>query len=243
MGCLGGSGLNVNNGNGNAGSSSGPKLLVIVSPPGAGKDDIMRAEEKQRKGQFVKVVSHTTRAKLEDETEGVDYYFVSVDEFNKMESNGEFIEVSENNGDKYGLSKQELEAKQRLPQIPYCTLDLTGADAIKRANIQANFLSILPSDENTISNRIKEKYNNITASLQDQKAKGQQQTEELKKKLEEQSKQNSEEMQKKLDKAKEDVNNIKSSTLFNLQVIGNDIKKLTTDFDSQLKECYPEQLN
>ena len=104
MGCLGSNstGENQNVANENAGN----KLLVIVGPSGSGRDDIMKKEESNHKGRFLKAVSHTTRAKQEGEQEGVYYYFVSADEFNRMESNGEFVETSEINGEKYGLSKK-----------------------------------------------------------------------------------------------------------------------------------------
>lgn len=241
MGCLGSN--NVGENKNVANEDTGNKLLIIVSPSGGGKDDIMKSTEKSHKGKFSKAVSHTTRAKQEGEKEGVDYYFITVDEFNKMESNGEFVETSENNGDKYGLSKKELESKRNLKKIVYANLDVTGAEAIKRLNIPANFVSILPSDENTISNRIKEKYDNMNKSLKDKSNKVKQKGEDAKKKLEDKTKQTSEEMKQKIDKAKQDMKSIKDNSLFNLQVISNDLKKAATDFDSQLKACYPEELN
>ena len=241
MGCLGSNNISENQNAANENANN--KLLIIVSPSGGGQNDIMKAEEKKHKGRFLKAISHTTRAKQEGEKEGVDYYFVSADEFNKMESNGEFVETSEINGEKYGLSKTELENKQKEKKIVYTNLDINGANAIKNSNIAANFVSILPSDENTISNRIKEKYENASKTLKDKKEKTKQKSEEAKKKLEDKSKQTSEEMKNKIDKAKQDMKNIKDSSLFNLQVIGNDLKKATTDFDDQLKQCYPEELN
>ena len=241
MGCLGSNNITENQNVAN--ENAGNKLLVIVSPSGSGQDDIMKSEEKKHKGRFLKAISHTTRAKQEGETEGVDYYFVSADEFNKMESNGEFVETSEIDGEKYGLSKKELESKQKEKKIVYANLDMNGSDAIKNSNIAANFVSILPSDENTISNRIKQKYENVSKTVKDKKDKGKQKTEEAKKKLEDKSKQTSEEMKNKIDKAKQDMKNIKDSSLFNLQVISNDLNKAATDFDNQLKECYPEELN
>lgn len=246
MGCLGTSaslGERQNASGGGYTASNGPKLLVIVGPSGSNQADIMKTEERKRKGQFVKAVSHTTRSMQEGEKDGVDYYFISSEEFDKMESNGEFIETSENNGAKYGLSKKELEKKQQQNKIAYVNVDVTGANLIKKLNIPANYVSILPSTEKAITDNIKTKYDNLTKTLQDKSDKAKQSTEEAKQKLQDQVKQNSEEMQKKIDKAKEDMNTIKSSTLFNLQVIGDDIKKAATDFDSQLKACYPEQLN
>ena len=181
MGCLGSNstGENQNVANENAGN----KLLVIVGPSGSGRDDIMKTEEKNHKGRFLKAVSHTTRAKQEGEQEGVDYYFVTADEFNKMESNGEFVETSEINGEKYGLSKTELENKQKEKKIVYTNLDINGANAIKNSNIAANFVSILPSDENTISNRIKEQYDHLSSTVKDKKDKAKQKTQDTKKKL------------------------------------------------------------
>jgi guanylate kinase len=70
------------------------KLIVVTAPSGAGKTTIVHHLLKTF-DDLAFSVSATTRSKRENEKEGRDYYFISVEEFKKLISEGAFLEWEE----------------------------------------------------------------------------------------------------------------------------------------------------
>ena len=65
-------------------------MIILSSPSGAGKTTLVKLLS-ERKG-FVTSISHTTRAPRSNEVNGKDYHFVSIEKFEKMISNKDFLE-------------------------------------------------------------------------------------------------------------------------------------------------------
>ena len=106
-------------------------LFVISAPSGAGKTTIIR--------ELFKIfpdlkfsVSATTRKKRDRETEGKDYYFLTLDEFEKRNQNGEFIESEEVFGNSYGTLKSEVEPCLNPDSHMIFDIDVKGALSIKK---------------------------------------------------------------------------------------------------------------
>ena len=76
-------------------------MLALSSPSGAGKTTISRLLLERNKN-LVLSISATTRPKRPGEEEGVDYYFLSVDEFHEMRKNNQFLEYAKVFGHYYG---------------------------------------------------------------------------------------------------------------------------------------------
>ena len=72
-----------------------------------------------------------------------------------MKDNNELVEYNEYNGNYYGLSKKELENGSKGDKILYVIIDINGANAIKKLNIPANYVSILHPNEETLEKRLK----------------------------------------------------------------------------------------
>ncbi len=83
------------------------KPLVIVGPSGAGKGTLL-SEITSKYDKFSFSVSHTTRKPREGEVNGFQYNFVSMERFQEMIKNDEFIEYCEVHSNMYGTTKSQI---------------------------------------------------------------------------------------------------------------------------------------
>ncbi|MCC5943716.1 MAG: guanylate kinase [Bernardetiaceae bacterium] len=108
------------------------KLIIFSAPSGAGKTTIVQALLKRLP--FLGFsVSATTRPPRPNEVEGVDYYFLSVDEFKKRIQNEEFAEyeqVYENLY--YGTLKSEIKRLWKNEKIAIFDVDVKGGQSLKK---------------------------------------------------------------------------------------------------------------
>jgi guanylate kinase len=79
-------------------------IIIISGPSGAGKTTVCRLLAKED-ANLLYSVSVTTRAKRKGEKDGVDYYFISEEEFKNWEKEGRFLETAEVHGYYYGTLK------------------------------------------------------------------------------------------------------------------------------------------
>ncbi len=107
-------------------------LLVVSGPSGSGKTSLARAvcEELGERAYFS--VSTTTREKRESEKEGVDYFFVSKEEFLKDVEEGYFLEWAEVHGNFYGTSKKQINAALEDGKIVFLDIDVQGYEIVKK---------------------------------------------------------------------------------------------------------------
>lgn len=102
------------------------RIIVLVGPSGSGKTTI--GEKLSDKGMH-KLVTTTTRAPRVGETDGVDYYFRSVDELDPED----FVEQTIYNHRLYGLTKSEVSQALKNHPLVHVSLDKNGARAMKKA--------------------------------------------------------------------------------------------------------------
>ena len=103
------------------------KIIIITAPSGAGKTSITKQLMKHFP-QLAFSISAATRAKRKHEQNGVDYHFMSVEEFQQKIHENAFMEwemVYE--GNYYGTLKSEMERIWRNGQIPVLDIDVKGA--------------------------------------------------------------------------------------------------------------------
>lgn len=117
------------------------KIIIITAPSGAGKTSITRyLLQKYPKLSFS--VSAATRSPRGNEQNGVDYYFMSVEDFQRHIQEEDFIEwemVYE--GKYYGTLKSELERIWQLGKVPMLDIDVKGAIHVQQ-QFPGNSLSI-----------------------------------------------------------------------------------------------------
>lgn len=82
-------------------------IIAIIGKAGSGKDTIQNLLC-ERNNNFSKIVSYTTRPKRENEKDGVDYHYITNDEFCEKVLNGEMLEATYFNNWHYGTSKESL---------------------------------------------------------------------------------------------------------------------------------------
>jgi len=108
------------------------KLLVFSAPSGSGKTTIVRYLLEQKELHLDFSISATSREKRGEEIHGRDYYFLSMEEFQKKIDNNEFVEYEEVYKDNfYGTLKSELERIWALGKHVIFDIDVIGGLKIK----------------------------------------------------------------------------------------------------------------
>ena len=108
-------------------------LVVVSGPSGSGKTSITKEVCKiigEDKTYFS--ISSTTRPPREGEKDGVDYFFLSKDEFLKDIENGEFLEWAEVHGNYYGTSLKPIKKALEENRVVFLDIDVQGFESIKK---------------------------------------------------------------------------------------------------------------
>jgi len=107
------------------------KLIVLVAPSGAGKTTIAR----KLLDEFPELkfsVSATTRPPREYEKDGVDYFFLSEQEFDELIKKDGFLEWEEYSGYRYGTLRSEVDKMIKNGYFPVLDIEVKGALNVKR---------------------------------------------------------------------------------------------------------------
>ncbi len=130
-----------------------PLLVVISGPSAVGKDSVIRRLEGLGHP-FRFLVTATTRARRENETDGVDYHFLSEDEFLRMIERGEFLEHAQVYGHHKGVLKAEARKALAGGEDVIMRVDVQGAATVHRLVPQAVLVFLMPSSEEELIGRL-----------------------------------------------------------------------------------------
>ncbi len=131
-------------------------LIVISAPSGAGKTSLVA--ELLRSDTNVRVsVSHTTRARRPKETDGTDYHFVDEPTFERMRTEGAFLESARVFGNHYGTSKAAVADLLRQGRDVVLEIDWQGAQQVRKAFADAVSIFVLPPSRGTLIERLKKR--------------------------------------------------------------------------------------
>jgi guanylate kinase len=135
-----------------AGRKAALHLVIVSGPSGVGKTTVSRAVA-NRMG-LRESVSATTRQKRPGETDGVDYYFISREEFEKRVAAGRFVEWAEVFGQLYGTPLEEVERARATGSVLLLEIDVQGGSRIKRGYPEALAILLLPPDPQALRARL-----------------------------------------------------------------------------------------
>lgn len=128
-------------------------LYVISAPSGCGKGTILSEVLKNFKNIHYSV-SATTRAPRDGEVDGVNYYFISREEFEREISNGGMFEYAEFCGNYYGTPKAKVYEKLDQGFDVILEIETVGAMKIKQAYPDAVLIFILPPNIDALRQRL-----------------------------------------------------------------------------------------
>ena len=132
------------------------KLVIVTAPSGAGKTTLVNALVAHDEKLLVSV-SHTTRPGRPGEENGVNYHFVSDQEFMTMLQDGEFLESAEVYGYHYGTSQHLVSRQLNEGFDVILEIDWQGAEQIRNLLPDSCFIFILPPSLEALSQRLTER--------------------------------------------------------------------------------------
>jgi guanylate kinase len=130
-----------------------PQVFVITGPSGVGKGTLIRLL-RERIPALELSVSATTRAPRPGEENGVDYHFLSDEEFAEKVAAGEFVEWAQYSGRRYGTLRAELERHLDAGHPVVLEIEVQGARQVRKAMPEATQIFIEPPQGEALRDRL-----------------------------------------------------------------------------------------
>ena len=129
------------------------KLIVISGPAGTGKGTVINGlMERER---YALSVSATTRAPRGFEQDGINYFFKTVEEFEKMIENDEFLEYAKFVDNYYGTPKKYVLDKLEEGKNVLLEIEVQGALQVKKNYPDATLIFLLPPSMDELESRLR----------------------------------------------------------------------------------------
>ncbi|MDX6683076.1 MAG: guanylate kinase [Solirubrobacteraceae bacterium] len=130
-----------------------PRAVVITGPSGVGKGTLIRSL-RQRMPELQLSVSATTRLPRAGETQGVDYHFMSDEDFERHARDGDFVEHAVYAGARYGTLRSELETRMASGRPVLLEIEVQGARQVRAAMPEAVQVFIAPPSLDALRARL-----------------------------------------------------------------------------------------
>ncbi|MBR4445560.1 MAG: guanylate kinase [Solobacterium sp.] len=152
-------------------------LIVISGPSGVGKGTVIKKFVDDPELKLAFSVSMTTRQKRAGEVEGVNYYYVTDEEFQKARENGELLESAQFVGNWYGTPLAEVERLRNEGKNVLLEIEVNGCRQVKNKVPDALTIFIVPPDMDELERRIRGRATEPEEIVQERLAKAQKEME------------------------------------------------------------------
>ncbi len=129
------------------------RVFVITGPSGVGKGTLIRGLM-ERHPALELSVSATTRAPRPGERDGVDYHFLTREEFDRRVAGGDFVEHADYAGRSYGTLRSELDARVSAGKPVVLEIEVQGARQVRAAMPEAVQVFIAPPSLDALRTRL-----------------------------------------------------------------------------------------
>lgn len=131
-------------------------LVVISSPSGGGKDSVIN-ELLKIFSNSARLVTTTSRPPRPGNKEGVDYFFISQENFEDKIKNNKMVEYNNYAGNYYGIEKEKLEESLNKNNIVFTQIEVNGKHNLDNQNIEHLSIFLLPDSLETLAERIRKR--------------------------------------------------------------------------------------
>lgn len=146
-------------------NSGTKKLFVISGSSGVGKGTVLKGFL-EKNPNFMLSISCTTRAPRKGEVDGVNYFFLSKEEFQNCIDNDKFLEWAEFAGNRYGTKKKYIKQCLEEGKDIILEIDTQGALQVKKQMPEAVLIFICPPSLETLENRLRGRHTEDEATIQ-----------------------------------------------------------------------------
>lgn len=129
------------------------KLIVISGPSGCGKDTVLR-KIRELDDSIAANISYTTRSPRPGETDGVNYHFVSKEQFLENIENGMMLEYNQYAGNYYGTSQESINRFLEDGTTVVLVIDVNGGRNVKKYYPNALLLFLMPPSIGELRRRL-----------------------------------------------------------------------------------------
>ncbi|XP_057179418.1 leucine-rich repeat and guanylate kinase domain-containing protein isoform X1 [Triplophysa rosa] len=120
-------------------------MLVLTGPQACGKRELAHKLCQQFSEYFAYGACHTTRGPYYGEEDGLDYHFVTEDEFQTMIQMGKFVQTMQYGGHWYGLSRESIERVAREGLACCIHMELEGVYSLKNSYFEPRYVLLIPT--------------------------------------------------------------------------------------------------
>ena len=157
-------------------------LIILSGPSGVGKGTVRKYIMKRNALDLTFSISMTTRAPRATETNGVEYYFVSKEEFQKNIDEDNFLEWAEFVGNRYGTPKSYVEELRNQGKNVILEIEINGAEQVLKKVKDDRVISFFlkPPSLKQLEQRIRKRKSENEETIQKRLAKGRSEMEKAK---------------------------------------------------------------